>query len=414
MLLITVSVFCAHKFGAMNIQRNLILDDSVPIIGVILGEHAQGNIERLNDNYLVRCTLENTVGYSVCGIGFHLTEDIANGEDLSAFHTISLSASYRAPLDNPRLRVSFRNFNPLYSTVDDDVSLKFNSITYEPASHPSVINVPLNAFYVESWWVEQFEVDFSNAQLDFSNVAYIEILSNSMPQAGAYEIDIKKVVLVGELISEAALLRALLVAWALIIIGWVSIQRHKLKAISNTDALTGLLNRRGLSDWVTKSKSYLSSSSTLTMFYFDIDDFKKINDTFGHLVGDELLCGFCGRVNEVAQQTFKGKYKYGFSRLAGDEFALIVKNLPANLVSPIAQSMMTSLVNPLSLTSHKIPLKVSLGVANSQDGKQPFSDLMMRADSAMYLAKKQGKNQFKIFDDRAAREIFFRKQVAEN
>lgn len=410
---LSVGLWTAHRLGWMQIELDLLKPGEVEEVWPITGGHAKADVIQSGSAYGVDCRLADMQGYSLCGVGFILGPSSAQGKDLSSFHTIVLNVAYQAPLDKPRVRVSLRNYHQHYSRPDDNVSLKYNSIVYAPSQHSAEISVPLSAFHVESWWVEQNNIDFSDAKLDFTNVPFIEIISNSMPNAGRYIIEVKHAKLYGEIVSEGNLLKLLLVFWLIVIIYLISQQRDRLKTISSTDALTGLLNRRGLNEWVSQSKDYFAKNGTFAMYYFDIDDFKKVNDTYGHLVGDELLCAFCEKTQKVVEQEFKGQFQFAFSRLAGDEFALIVKDMTLESTPPVAKRIMGALSKPLPLSSHAVKLNVSLGIACSEASPKAFDDLMMRADSAMYLAKKHGKNQFRVFDDSAVAEVFFRKQVAE-
>lgn len=414
-VLTSVAIWGSHRMGAMKIHLDLLEHQVVQEIGPIYAGNTSGSF-LLDDNKpsaTNTCLLEDISGYNLCGLSFVLNTDFVNGINLSAYDSISLSIKYNAPFDAPKLRVSFRNFSDRYSGDGDFVSLKYNTIVYSPAHHEAVIEVPLNAFHVEAWWVEQNGIEFRDAQLDFSNINFFEVVSNAMPQTGKYRVEINKAVLKGESISEGNLLKLLMVFWLLMIIFLVSLQRNRLKVISTKDSLTGLWNRRGLDDWVAKFNTFFSKKATFVLFYFDIDDFKLVNDTFGHLVGDELLCAFCDKTLDQAHTYLRDKHKFAFARLAGDEFAIVIEGMALENTPPLASKIMSALSEPLILSNHTVKLNVSLGIASYHACSKAFEELMMRADSAMYLAKKHGKNQYRIFDDKAAEEVFFCKQVAE-
>ncbi|MBO1255987.1 bifunctional diguanylate cyclase/phosphodiesterase [Alteromonas sp. 5E99-2] len=414
LVVISMIVWVTHRLGYMDIEKDLFASKPENVVSTIFTGNVSGSIVDIKGNKSVECKLSDKTEYSVCGISFALGESISDGLDLSSFNSIELNIAYQAPFENPKLRVSFRNYNDAYSFEDDFVSLKFNSIVYSPSNHPPPIKVPLSAFHVESWWIDQYRISFDNAMLDFTNIAYIEVVSNSLSELGDYRMIVKQAKLHGQLVSEGSLLKLILLFWLVIIILLISMQRNKLDVMSNTDALTGLLNRRGLDNWVEKYQHFLSKKTKLVMFYFDIDDFKKINDTYGHLVGDEILRGFCDKMSTIIEPHLKQRYSYAFCRLAGDEFALLVKDIRLADTAPIAKEMIQSLASPLVLSQHIIKLNVSLGIAASDASSKTFDALMVRADSAMYLAKKNGKNQFKLFDEQAASEMLFRKKIAEN
>lgn len=413
LLVCSIVAVVSHRLGLLDIELPILDASNHVSIGLIQERNLDSHFEWDDVRASSTCTLTNTSGYNFCGISITLGSSPSKGMDLSLYNELEIHVQYLAPIEDLKVRFSFRNYNEFYSNESDSVSLKFNSITYQPNQYNGSIRVPFDAFQVERWWVEQYTVGFNNAQLEFTNVPYIDVITHNMPVKGKYQISIEKAVLYGELISERNLLKAILLIWLIVIILLVTIQRNNLKTISTTDTLTGLLNRRGLSSWVTDNLPSFAKSSPLVMFYFDIDDFKKVNDTHGHVVGDELLCGFCERLKLVATEAITSASKYTFARLAGDEFAFVFKNLDEKQIQSLAEKLIQSLNDPIALSSSDIKVGVSLGVASSDKDINSFERLMGRADSAMYHAKKRGKNQFKIFDDSVSKDIYFRQQVAE-
>lgn len=149
------------------------------------------------------------------------------------------------------------------------------------------------------------------------------------------------------------------------------------RALARTDDLTGLPNRRRfIAELNILSKAPQSQSALLLL---DLDGFKPINDQFGHAIGDRLL-------KEVAMR-FTRALPVGtlLARLGGDEFAAIVLGDTSTTVD-IARSLRATLSYPFSIASHEINVGVSIGHVNN-DGT---GDLMRRADSAMYQAKRDG------------------------
>lgn len=102
--------------------------------------------------------------------------DYAQGIDLSDYHTLDMDIDYDRPAENPNLRISFRNFNSAYVKDGDYTSLKYNSMIFEPLYNSTLNHLSLSSFSVEDWWVEQHEIPIDLAELDYSNIAYIEVL----------------------------------------------------------------------------------------------------------------------------------------------------------------------------------------------------------------------------------------------
>lgn len=415
LIVFSVGSIVAHRLGAFDIS--LMLSNPGYLSGY--GELAEGVAESefsLSDSqFSTRCELVDTQVYAFCGLTLALGEGGLpdKGKNLSKYDRLELKVRYQSPMPDAKVRLHFRNFHPSYSRVDDYVTLKFNSIAFEPEGASSLLEIPLNAFQVEDWWIDQNHIQFEDAHLDFSNVSYVELVTDRMTIPGTYVVVLESATLTGEFISEQDLLKLLLFILLFVIILLVVRQSRNLRVISTTDTLTGLMNRRGLNNWVNKRISHYLSFQPVVMYYFDIDDFKKVNDTFGHIVGDELLVRFCERMREIAKPFRRKASDFAFGRLAGDEFALVFKGLETSHVKPFARKVIEDLSKPLLLSSYEIKITVSLGAVVSDAKTKNFENLMSLADSAMYYAKKRGKNQFKLFDENVSKEIYFRKKVAE-
>lgn len=165
--------------------------------------------------------------------------------------------------------------------------------------------------------------------------------------------------------------------------------RKALLLITQTDHLTGLINRTAL---FVKGEELIKTSTEqqleLSVFLFDIDHFKHINDSFGHPVGDLVLA----KVAQLVSETMRAR-DY-FARLGGEEFVAILPDTDIDKAKAIAVRVMEKVAlydfSNLGLDSN---LTLSLGVANNHDTKLMFDDLLHAADLAMYQAKAQGRNQ---------------------
>lgn len=411
LLLIALSIITLviHRSGLVKIVLPLTHGKHVHSIEKL--DSITNNISAdIKGNTIVsRCDLKEAVGFNYCGIFIGLgPSEISKGIDLSHYDKLILNLHYEGPTQAPKVKVAFRNYDPAYSSVNDAVSLQFNSISYKPSLLGNAITVPLKSLQVENWWVQQYNLAFEHSQIDLTNIAAIEFITFEMPVAGEYEIRLESAILTGQIISETDLLKLILLIWLVSIIILVSVQRNKLETLATTDSLTNLYNRRGVSQWVDRAS--FKKHASLTMFYIDIDDFKKVNDTYGHIVGDELLVGFCQRINNYLNA--KDTPEHIFARLSGDEFTIIYQNITDAQVTVIASQIIYKLSRPIILQDHQIHTHASIGIAQTQQGVDSFVKLLVRADSAMYYAKKRGKNQFKLFDEHISKDIFFRKEVA--
>jgi diguanylate cyclase (GGDEF)-like protein len=155
------------------------------------------------------------------------------------------------------------------------------------------------------------------------------------------------------------------------------------------DELTGLPNRRLLSDRLTQSLSSARREKKLVgLLFIDLDGFKSVNDSFGHAAGDMLL-------TEVAQR-FRSRARESdtLARIGGDEFTVILNHVKSKEdVGNAAESFLESLRAPFSIANHEITIGASIGISLSTNDRQEDGDLLQQADSAMYVAKRDGKNR---------------------
>ncbi|HZX49222.1 MAG TPA: sensor domain-containing diguanylate cyclase, partial [Nitrospirota bacterium] len=168
-----------------------------------------------------------------------------------------------------------------------------------------------------------------------------------------------------------------------------------LRKISITDSLTGLLNRRyfeeRLAEEMERSRRHRQPFSLIIM---DIDNFKTLNDSFGHLFGDEILktttnvIRRCVRIIDIA------------ARYGGEEFAIILPTTDKNDAGIIAERIRADIECEVCLvkdTGTTLNVTVSLGIASFPDDASAAEELINNADRALYRAKSQGKNKVVIF-----------------
>ncbi|MFT4763522.1 MAG: diguanylate cyclase (GGDEF)-like protein [Oleispira sp.] len=169
----------------------------------------------------------------------------------------------------------------------------------------------------------------------------------------------------------------------------VDVHERKLRELKNvkdalSDPLTGILNRRGL-------EHHLNAfdDQHYCIFYIDLDGFKLVNDTYGHHVGDELLM----QISEVLGRDIYSSVIC--ARLGGDEFLLAIpEELNSKKTHHIAATLINKLSQPFIVSNDRtISVSASIGTATYPKDGVELSGLLICADSAMYLAKKQGRNR---------------------
>ncbi|MGK7914606.1 MAG: EAL domain-containing protein, partial [Prochloraceae cyanobacterium] len=161
------------------------------------------------------------------------------------------------------------------------------------------------------------------------------------------------------------------------------------------DKLTGLPNRafflEELEELLETSKH--EQDSMFTVLFLDLDRFKFINDSLGHLVGDELLIEFAHRIQTCLSS------ENTFARLGGDEFVIILKNIKnISDATQLAENIQKKLKKPFQLQGNEIFVSVSIGIAQSTSNYEQIEDILRDADTAMYQAKASGKARYALFE----------------
>jgi diguanylate cyclase (GGDEF)-like protein/PAS domain S-box-containing protein len=155
------------------------------------------------------------------------------------------------------------------------------------------------------------------------------------------------------------------------------------------DALTGLPNRVLFADRAAHGVALARrSGTTAAVLFIDLDDFKIVNDTMGHSVGDELLVAVAGRLASASRASDTA------ARIGGDEFALLIENLgEPDAVETFADRVVTAFTEPFQLSAGSVLTTVTVGVATSDDSSDA-DQLLRHADLALYAAKSAGKRRW--------------------
>ncbi|MBD1898024.1 GGDEF domain-containing response regulator [Coleofasciculus sp. FACHB-129] len=171
--------------------------------------------------------------------------------------------------------------------------------------------------------------------------------------------------------------------------------QEKLIKMALYDNLTGLPNRvlfmERLEQALTRTKEH--SGEAFAVLFLDCDRFKVVNDSLGHLAGNELLINLARRLEKLLSQ------HHTLARLGGDEFAIIltdVGNISSVLL--IADQILQSFASPFQLNKQEIFINASVGIAMSNPNYERAEHILRDADIAMYRAKTLGKGQYQIFD----------------
>jgi diguanylate cyclase (GGDEF)-like protein/PAS domain S-box-containing protein len=170
------------------------------------------------------------------------------------------------------------------------------------------------------------------------------------------------------------------------------------------DALTDLPNRVKLRESLEQAISRVKRGELMALHYIDLDHFKAVNDTLGHLVGDELLKQVADRLRGCVREVDT------VARLGGDEFAVIQAALvEAGDAALLAQRMRDALKAPCSIDGNHVVIDASIGIAMSPDDGVTVEELLKSADLAAYAAKAHGRGTFRFFEAEMDRRIKLRR-----
>ncbi len=161
------------------------------------------------------------------------------------------------------------------------------------------------------------------------------------------------------------------------------------------DALTGLPNRALFMDHLklATERAKRREAYHFAVLFMDLDRFKNINDSLGHMVGDQLLISIARRLEDCLRPGDT------VARLGGDEFTILLEEISdTGEARQIAERVQREMAHPFNLSGHEIYMTVSIGVAPSTTGYGMPQDILRDADTAMYYAKSSGKARYEMFD----------------
>lgn len=166
--------------------------------------------------------------------------------------------------------------------------------------------------------------------------------------------------------------------------------QEEMHQMANYDAVTGILNKHALSKRIREEFSYAKRSSLgMSFLMIDIDFFKKVNDTYGHMAGDYILSGVAQRINKAIRD------EDILARYGGEEFAVILRGIDlknAGLLAERVRQLVES--EPFKFENHMIPITISIGASSLVENNfSTVEELIAKADENLYHSKSNGRNR---------------------
>ena len=195
--------------------------------------------------------------------------------------------------------------------------------------------------------------------------------------------------------SIAALLLSLFIGMFFWLFAKLKVSKEELEGIAFFDRLTGLPNRRlFFEEFDRMLEKSAKQGKLLAVCYMDLDNFKIINDTYGHAMGDEILKEVSGRCKSVIAKSDM------MARIGGDEFAFLIYGWKSKEeIKDILDEIIFRVSEPVTLDKSSLIPSVSIGVTVFPYDNNNVDILLNNADTALYEAKKAGKNQYKFYND---------------
>ncbi|SHJ93908.1 response regulator receiver modulated diguanylate cyclase/phosphodiesterase [Malonomonas rubra DSM 5091] len=191
----------------------------------------------------------------------------------------------------------------------------------------------------------------------------------------------------------------------------------RLHQLAYYDSLTGLPNR---DHFLTHLNRSLDNGNRGALFFIDLDNFKRINDTLGHSAGDDLLEIVARRLSQCVRSSISDRPGSLDSanitaRLGGDEFAVLVDRFDTiDSISAIAKRIINTISKPIELDQHQVLVTPSIGISIFPDDGSHISDILKNADLAMYFSKRNGSNSFNYYQQSMNADALKRLTVEQN
>ena len=170
----------------------------------------------------------------------------------------------------------------------------------------------------------------------------------------------------------------------------INMQKEKIHFLAEHDSLTNLPNRRSFTE---RAESSIGNGREGAIILIDIDDFKSINDTLGHIFGDEVLVVVAKRLNELIEE------HVFIARFGGDEFLILLEKTQDMMeIQNFVDSVFQLFKEPIEIEGNPIKIDFSMGISRFPQDSHAFNQIMMNADLALYTVKNSGKNHYAFFD----------------
>jgi diguanylate cyclase (GGDEF)-like protein len=398
-LLTLVLIALFHNFN--NTKEFNLLNQGYETEAVSDSENGGNSSSHIdfNDKYKVNCVLKEGFDTPYCALLINITDNYKNGIDLNQYHSIVVNVEFNNPnYSGNAPRIYIKNYNSDYIKKDPILEMKFNGVQLNGYRSGTDTIVKLEKFQVAQWWIERFKIPVEQAGAELSNVPTIQIETGWNSTLGNSYLTINKAKLIGRYLSDGVFYVIIAFLWFLSSLSFVfnvyfkEKKNNKILKMLNQniiknahkDELTGAYNRHAIKSFMNDKESDFHKGYPISCVYLDIDHFKRINDIYGHTVGDKVL----QEISTVIQSNIRTT-DY-FSRWGGEEFAIFCLKSEKEDTHKLMK-IIKDKINKYNF-SHGDQLTCSFGITEIKEN-ETFMEAFDRADKALYEAKNSGRDK---------------------
>lgn len=365
-----------------------------------------------------RCTVyPGGVKWPYCGLQIFLGDN-GVGRDFSRYDRLLVRLDYNG--ENPRVRLFMRNFNPIYSTVGEQESLKGMDVVVLKSELDKLVEILPSEWKTSEYWLSRNNITRQLNNAEFTNIVQIGVDLVPPFALGDHEIKITELELRGDLLPADKWYLGVILTWLTITLSFMvrylltlnnrvihdsdrlstlanysdalRNETEKYKEMSTVDNLTGVLNRNGLATYMSSHYPSGRLGTQVSMLVLDLDHFKRINDKKGHDAGDAVLSQVAHAIRETIRSSDC------LTRWGGEEFILLCPNTSeheALLVAEKLRGVIAALIIAYRESHIRVTASIGLGTASQEED---FDALFHRVDQALYKAKHLGRNCVVVAD----------------
>ncbi len=353
------------------------------------------------------CDLKSGNAYPYCGYELFLDHNRGtHGLDLSNMRSLAVTVLYTGP--STSFRIHLKNFDPAYADKADDESPKYLRVEADTTPGKALTRefVPSD-FGVADWWLRKRKLPPELGRPQFNDITSLIIETGSEAPLGHHDFQVRDITVRAAILSDAQWYSLLLGLWIVMIVLYLGYrvgnlrraakERRVLEALALQEAreaacrdpLTGLYNRRGLTERFDAMAKERRGAFALAVILIDIDHFKALNDRFGHDYGDEVLEAFA----EVIGGNVRGVDIA--ARWGGEEFVVVCADVDRKGAQRIAEKLRGC------IEGHDFgqgsPVTASFGIHWAHEAAPELHGLVSLADKALYDAKAAGRNCCRMY-----------------